>query len=69
MIDHEYAHHIQLSSDWRIEDEQTEGVHTVDIYDASLTTVLDNLIKFLAAEYEVDRAFVVARVIEHLSER
>ena len=69
MIDREYGHHIQFSADWHCDDEQSEGVHTVDIYDATLSTVFDVFIKFIAGEYEFSREFVEQRFVEHVRER
>lgn len=67
MLDRDYAHHIQFSSDWRIEDDQSEGVHTIDVYDATLSTVFDVFLKFISNEYDFSREFVKDRLMEHFA--
>ena len=68
MIDREYAHHIQFSADWSIEGENSEGSHTVDVYDADMNTLLNVFFRFVAAEYQVDDDMLKLRVSEWLEE-
>lgn len=69
MIDFdEYAHHFQLSSQWKIEEGQ-EGSHTVDLYDPNLSILTDAFVKFVSAEFEFPREVVIGKILEHLSER
>ena len=67
MLDHEYGHHIQFSADWSVEDDNTEGVHTIDVYDATLSTVFDVFIKFISNEYDFSREFIEQRLVEHIA--